>query len=240
MEKYNLISLAGILILMFSAWLISTDRRNINWRLICFGLLFQFVFACFVFLVPAGSRFFLFLNSIILSVLECASAGTEFVFGRLALAPGTFNAQGEASLGFFLAFQAFPAIIFFSALVSVLYYLRIMPLLIKGFAYIFTRFMRISGAESLCAASNIFVGVESALIIRPHLQSMTKSEICTVLTAGMSTVASSVLALYVMALQKTFPNIAAHLVSATVLSAVGALIMSKLILPEGDKSLDRD
>jgi concentrative nucleoside transporter, CNT family len=235
MDKYNLISLAGIFVLMGFAWLISSDRKNMNWRLLMWGVVFQFVFACFVFLVPAGSRFFLFINSIILEVLDCALAGTEFVFGRLALAPGTANSEGESSLGFFLAFQAFPTIIFFSALMSALYYLRIMPALIKGFAYVFTRFTRISGAESLCASSNIFVGIESALTIKPHLPSMTKSELCTVLTAGMSTVASSVLALYVMALQKTFPNIAAHLISATILSVPAALIMSKIILPEGEK-----
>ncbi len=235
MEKYNLISFSGIFVLMGFAWLISSDRKNMNFRLMLWGLVSQFVFACFVFLIPAGSEFFLFINSIILKVLGCALAGTEFVFGRLALAPGTVNAQGEASLGFFLAFQAFPTIIFFSALMSALYYLRIMPALIKGFAYFFTRFMKISGAESLCASSNIFVGIESALTIKPHLPSMTRSELCTVLTAGMSTVASSVLALYVMALQDTFPNIAAHLVSATILSAPAALIMSKIILPEGEK-----
>ena len=235
MEKYNLISLSGIFILMGVAWLISSDRKNMNWRLMLWGIVFQFVFACFVFLIPAGSSFLLFINSIILEVLECALAGTEFVFGRLALAPGTVNANGEASLGFFLAFQAFPTIIFFSALMAALYYLRVMPALIKGFAYFFTRFMRISGAESLCVSSNIFVGIESALTIKPHLPSMTRSELCTVLTAGMSTVASSVLALYVMALQDTFPNIAAHLVSATILSAPAALIMSKIILPEGER-----
>jgi CNT family concentrative nucleoside transporter len=206
-----------------------------NRRLLIWGVVFQFVFACFIFLVPAGSTFFLFINSVILEVLDCALAGTEFVFGRLALAPGTSNPGGESSLGFFLAFQAFPTIIFFSALMSALYYLRVMPSLIKGFAYVFTRFTRISGAESLCASSNIFVGIESALTIKPHLPSMTKSELCTVLTAGMSTVASSVLALYVMALQKTFPNIAAHLISATILSVPAALIMSKIILPEGEK-----
>ena len=235
MDKYNLISLAGIFVLMGFAWLISSDRKNMNWRLLMWGVVFQFVFACFIFVVPAGSTFFLFINSVILEVLDCALAGTEFVFGRLALAPGTANSEGESSLGFFLAFQAFPTIIFFSALMSALYYLRVMPALIKGFAYVFTRFMRISGAESLCASSNIFVGIESGLTIKPHLLSMTKSELCTVLTAGMSTVASSVLALYVMALQKTFPNIAAHLISATILSVPAALIMSKIILPEGEK-----
>ena len=235
MDKYNLISLTGIFILMGFAWLISSDRRNMNWRLMLWALVFQFVFAGFIFLIPVGSSFFLFLNSIIIRVLECALAGTEFVFGRLALAPGTMNVQGEPSLGFFLAFQAFPTIIFFSALMSALYYIKVMPFLIKGFAYVFTRFMRISGAESLCVSSNIFVGIESCLTIKPHLPKMTRSELCTLLTAGMSTVASSVLALYVMALQKTFPNIAAHLVSATILSAPAALIMSKIIFPESEK-----
>ena len=235
MDKYNLISLSGIFILAGFAWLISADRRNMNWRLMLWAIVFQFVFAGFIFLIPVGSSFFLFLNSIIIRVLECALVCTEFVFGRLALAPGTVNTQGETSLGFFLAFQAFTTIIFFSALMSALYYLKVMPFLIKGFAYVFTRFMKISGAESLCASSNIFVGIESALTIKPHLPNMTKSELCTVLTVGMSTVASSVLALYVMALQKTFPNIAAHLVSATILSAPAALIMSKIILPEGEK-----
>jgi len=105
------------------------------------------------------------LNDIVVSVLGAASAGAEFLFGRLALPPGTQNDAGGESLGFFLAFQALPTIIFFSALMSVLYYFNIMQRVIKGFSYVFTRSMRISGEESLSAASNIFVGVESALYI---------------------------------------------------------------------------
>jgi CNT family concentrative nucleoside transporter len=123
MDKYNLISLAGIFILMGFAWLTSSDRKNMNWRLLMWGIVFQFVFAGFIFLFPAVSTFFLFINSVILEVLDCALAVTEFVFGRLALAPGTVDSQGETSLDFFLAFQAFPTIIFFSALMSALYYL---------------------------------------------------------------------------------------------------------------------
>ncbi|MDQ7054615.1 MAG: nucleoside transporter C-terminal domain-containing protein [candidate division KSB1 bacterium] len=113
-----------------------------------------------------------------------------------------------------------------------LYYWNIMPRIIRGFAYVFTRFMRISGAESLAAASNIFVGIESALTIRPYLNDMTRSELCTILTAGMATVASNVLAIYVFSLQSQFPTIAGHLISASILSAPAALIMSKLLLPE--------
>jgi CNT family concentrative nucleoside transporter len=118
---------------------------------------------------------------------------------------------------------------------SILYFCGLMPLVIRSFASLFTRLMRLSGAESLCAASNIFVGVESALTVKPHLEQMTRSELCTVLTAGMATVASNVLALYVFCLHEQFPMIAGHLISASVLSAPAAIAMSKLLLPEDDE-----
>lgn len=217
------------------AWLISLNRRKMNWRVIGWGIALQLLFAIFVFRVPAGTKVFLFINKVVVKLLDSASAGTQFVFGRLALPPGAINAEGETSLGFILAFQAFPTIIFFSAVMAILYFYRILPLIIRGFAFVFTRLMRVSGAESLCAASNIFVGIESALTIKPHLGKMTRSELCTVLTAGMATVASNVLALYVFCLKDVFPNIAGHLVSASILSAPAALVMSKIILPETGK-----
>jgi CNT family concentrative nucleoside transporter len=169
---------------------------------------------------------------LVVKVLESATAGTNFIFGRLALPPGTVNQSGETSLGYFLAFQGLPTIIFFAALVGGLYYLRIMPLLIRGFAFVFSRLMRISGAESLSASSNIFVGIESALVVRPHLKDMTRSELTTILAAGMGTIASTVLALYVLYLQNLLPTIAGHLVSASFLSAPAAVVMSKLLVPE--------
>jgi CNT family concentrative nucleoside transporter len=180
-----------------------------------------------VFKVPAGTKLFLLVNDAVIKVIDAASAGTQFLFGPLALPPGT-----RGSPGFILAFQSLPTIIFFSALMSLLYYWKIMSVIIKGFAWIFTRLMRISGAESLCAASNIFVGIESAFTIRPHLADMTRSELCTALTAGMATVASSVMALYVFMLREQFPTIAGHLVSASILSAPAAIVMSKVIFPE--------
>ena len=214
------------------AWLFSSNRRNVNYRVILWAIVLQFIFAAFVFLIPAGAKFFLYLNGLVVSVLDSASAGVEFLFGRLALPPGTQNENGESSLGFFLAFQALPTIIFFSALISILYYFNIMQRVIKGFSYTFTKLMRISGAESLSAASNIFVGIESSLTIKPYLNDMTRSELCTVLTAGMATVSSNILALYVFSLQNQFPTIAAHLISASILSAPAAVAMSKLIVPE--------
>ncbi len=228
----HLVSFLGIFLLMAVAWAFSANRKVINWRVIGWGVGLQLLFAVFIFVVPLGSQFFLFVNSVVVKVLDSATAGTKFVFGRLALAPGTTNEQGETSLGFILAFQALPTIIFFASLMGLFYYIGIMPRLIRVFSRMFTKLMRISGAESLCAASNIFVGIESTTTIRPYLGNMTRSELCTILAAGMATVASSVLALYVFILQKDFPTIAGHLVSASVLSAPAAIVMSKLLLPE--------
>ncbi len=235
METYNLISFLGIFVMVFIAWLFSEHRRLINWRVVSWGITIQILFAVFIFLVPAGTKLFLFLNKVVVIVLDSAQAGTRFLFGRLALPPGAVNEAGETSLGYFLAFQALPTIIFFAALISALYYLKIMPLLIKGFSFLFTRLMRISGAESLAASSNMFVGVESALVIRPHLKDMTRSELVTVLSAGMGTIASTVLALYVFALRENLPTIAGHLVSASFLSVPAAVIMAKLIVPESEQ-----
>ncbi len=229
---HNLVSFAGIFLLMGIAWLFSANRKVVNWRVICWGTALQLLLAAFIFVVPAGSRAFLAVNDAVVAVLDSAQAGTRFVFGRLALPPGARNEAGEESLGFVLAFQALPTIVFFASVMGALYYLGVMPRLIRFFSRIFTRLMRISGAESLSVSSNIFVGVEANMTVLPHLAAMTRSELCTILAAGMATTASNVLALYVFLLQKQFPAIAGHLVSASILSAIAAVVMSKIVLPE--------
>lgn len=221
------ISALGLIGFMFIAWLFSVNKSSINWRVILWGLVLQLSFAAFIFLVPIGSRIFMAVNDFVVRVLECAARGSEFVFGILAKGPGE-----EGSIGFIFAFQALPTIIFFSALISLLYYWHVMPFIIRLFSRVFTRLMKISGAEALVAASNIFVGVESAFTVKPYIGRMTKSELCTMLTAGMATVGSNVLALYVFTLKGVFPTIAGHLVSASILSAPAAIIMAKLIYPE--------
>ena len=235
MEIYNLVSFMGIFVLVGFAWLCSSRRKVVNWRIVFWGIGLQLFFAVFIFWVPIGARFFLLVNKVVVAVLDTATAGTKFLFGRLAYPPGTMTEAGEPSLGNILAFQALPTIIFFAAIIGALYYLRIMPLLIRGFSYVFTRLMRISGAESLCASSNIFVGVESALVVRPHLKEMTKSELVTILSASMGTIASTVLALYVFYLQGQLPTIAGHLISASFLSAPAAVVMAKMLYPETEK-----
>ena len=229
---YNLVSFGGIFILMAFAWLLSANRKVVNWRVIIWGFILQMTFALFIFVIPAGANVFMFINDALVKVIDVASSGTRFLFGRLALPPGTTNEWGEESLGFIFAVQVLPQIIFFASLMAVLYYVGIMSWLVRIFAKIFTKLMKISGAESLCTSSNIFVGIESATTIRPYLERMTRSELCTVLTAGMATIASTVLAIYILILQKQFPTIAGHLVSASFLSAPAAIIMSKILLPE--------
>jgi CNT family concentrative nucleoside transporter len=232
---YNVISFAGIIIILAFAWSLSLNRKVVNWRVIIWGVVIQLVFALLIFVLPAGTRLFIFINDVVVRIVDVASAGTKFIFGRLALPPGTTDEWGGESLGFIFAFQALPTVIFFASLMAVLYYLGVMSWLIRIFSKVFTRLMRISGAESLCTSSNIFVGIESATTIRPYLEKMTRSELCTILTAGMATIASSVLAIYVMILQQQFSTIAGHLISASFLSAPAAIVMSKLLVPETEK-----
>lgn len=232
MTAYNLVSLAGIFVLAGVAWLFSSDRKTVNGRVLAWGIGLQLLVAFFIFVVPAGSKVFLWVNDAVTAVLGTSLAGVKFVFGRLAVPPGGVSDAGEPSLGYFLAFQGLPTIIFFAALLGALYYLGVMPFFVRLFARLFSRSMRISGAEALSVSANIFVGVESSLVVRPHLKDMTVSELGTIITAGMGTIASTVLAMYVLMLQKSIPTIAGHLVSASFIAAPASIVMAKLIMPE--------
>ncbi|MCC5834745.1 MAG: hypothetical protein JJU20_08445 [Opitutales bacterium] len=223
-------SLAGLFVIVGFAWMLSTHRSAVKPRIIAWGLGIQFLFAVLIFGLPFGERLFLFMNKFVANLLGYAEEGASFLFGPLAVPAGT-----EGSLGYMLAFQALPAVIFFSAIMGLLYHWKVMPWVIGTFARLFTRSMRVSGAEGVCATSNIFVGIESAMAIRPFLRNMTRSELCLLLTAGMATIASTVLGLYVLTLQSVFPDIAGHLVTASLLSAPAALVMAKVVYPETEQ-----
>lgn len=198
-----------------------------NWRVIGWGIGLQFLMAALIFTTAPSRAIFNWLNNGVVEIINAASQGQQFLFGPLATPPG-----GEGSVGFVLAFQALPLIVTFAALMRLLYHVGVMGRLVRAFAWVFSKLMRISGAESLCASANIFVGIESATTIRPYLAKMTTSELGLVLTVGMATVASSVLGLYVFQLQAIFPQIAGHLIAASLLSAPAAIVMAKIILPE--------
>jgi len=225
--KFQLISFLGFLALVLIASLFSADRRRINWRAIGAGLILQLVIGLVVFRLPLSRRFFILLNDLVIAVLEASKAGTTFLLGPLAIAAGE-----TGSIGFILAFQALPIAIFFSALVAALYHLRLMQPLIRIFARLFHRTLGISGAEALSSSSNIFVGVESALVVQPYLALMTRSELMLLLTSGMATVASTTLGIYVSLLSSSFPQIAGHLISASIISIPAAAVIAKILLPE--------
>jgi len=223
----HLISLAGFFVFAAVAWLLSANRRRVNWRTIAWGMGLQLVIGLLVFRMPGSQRVFVRLNDAVVALLDVTKSGTSFLLGPLAAAPGE-----PGSVGFILLFQVLPVAIFFSALTAALYHMRVLQILVRVCAKIFHRTLGISGAESLCSAANIFVGVESALVIRPYLAKMTRSELMIVLGSGMGTVASTTLGIYVAFLNKSFPQIAGHLLSASVISIPAIVVMAKLLLPE--------
>src|SRR5262245_5234209 len=223
----RLVSFAGFLALTLIAWLLSTNRKRVSWKTVGWWLGLQLLIGLFVFHLPGSQRVFVWANDVVLALIEASRAGTMFLLGPLAAAPGE-----PGSIGFILIFQTLPVAIFFSALTAALYHLRLLQQVVRLFARVFHRTMGISGAESLCGAANIFVGVESALVIRPYLDKMTRSELLTVLGTGMATVASTTLGIYVSFLNRSFPQIAGHLLSASILAIPALIVMAKLMLPE--------
>ena len=227
MQIYNLLSLIGIFGMLGVAFLLSENRKKVNFRTVWVGVGLQLAFGGFVFFTNIGKTIFEILNKLVTKLLSFADVGAQFVFGPLALPPGV-----EGSFGFIIMSQVLPLIIFFSALMAVLYHLGIMQKIISFFALIFTRFMKISGAESLCASTNLFVGFESVLTIRPYIDKLTHSELMVIMTAGMATIASSVFGAYVKLMTPHFPNIAGHLITASLMSIPAAVVIAKIMVPE--------
>ena len=228
---YRFIAFTGFLIVGVIAWL-TGKRIPVHWKTIAGSFVLAWVLGVLTFWLPWSRQALSWLNDVLIAILNVYQKGNIFLFGPLAIGPGQILPDGTASIGFVLAMQVLPAVIFFSAMVAGLYYLKIMPTIVRGFAWLFYRVMGISGAESLSASANIFVGIESSLTIRPYLARLTPSELLTVLTCMMATVASTVMAIYVIALQGVFPEIAGHLVSASIISIPCAILISKLTLPE--------
>jgi CNT family concentrative nucleoside transporter len=224
---HHAVSLVGFVIFAGLAWLFSVNRRRIAWKTIAWGVALQFVIGLIIFRLPVSQRVLLWLNNAVVVLLDASKSGSVFLFGPLAASPGE-----SGSVGFILVFQVLPAVIFFAAFTAMLYHLRVLQVFVRLFAILFHRTMKISGAESLSSAANIFVGIESALVVRPYLERMTRSELLLILTTGMATVASSVLGVYVAFLAGVFPQIAGHLISASILAIPACVVVSKLLIPE--------
>jgi len=220
----------GIFVLLGIAYAISEDRKNVNFRLIIWGLSLQLVFAISILKTPIGKPLFGFLDKSISKLISFSNEGSNFLFQSFVPEVG----YHDAMINF--AFRALPTIIFFSSLMAVLHHFGIIQFIIKWMAKIMQKTMKTSGPETLSVASNIFVGqTEAPLVIRPYISKMTKSELMVVMVGGFSTVAGGVLAMYVSWLSD-IPGIAGHLLAASVMSAPAALIIAKIIYPEIEKS----
>jgi len=232
MTSLNLVSLAGCLAIGFIAWAIGGFRRPVPWRTVVGSGSLMLTLGAIVFLVPLSRNLLVLANNAILGALASSTEGAVFLFGPLALSPGSSTPGGEPSIGFVLAAQVLPAVIFFAALMAILHYLRVIEPIVRFFGRIFHKTLKLSGAEALAGAIHIFFGVETATAVRPYLARMTQSELLTVLTCNLATVASTTLAIYVIFLRDAFPQIAGHLLSASVISIPAAVLVSKLMLPE--------
>ena len=219
----------GLFVMLAFAWLFSTNRRAISLRLVVVGVIMQVVLGLFT-LTPPGRFIFMHFNDLISGLLGFTGQGASFLFGQLSSPP--------TSLGAFFAFGVLPTIIFFSSLMAVLYHLGVMQRVVRVMARAMQKTMGTSGAESLSAAGNIFVGqTEAPLLVRPFLKNMSQSELMAVMTGGFATVAGGVMAAYVGMLQAVFPDIAGHLLSASIMSAPAALVVAKIMIPEPQPEL---
>jgi concentrative nucleoside transporter, CNT family len=241
----RLLSALGLVVMLMLAWLMSIDRRVIQWRVVLWGMGLQLLFALFILKTPLGVAIFAALNDVVLALLQFTNEGASFLFGNLvqrtvpvSSPEGTLGLVAETGASF--AFSVLPTIIFFSSLMTVLYHLGIMQAAVRGMAWVMMRTMRTSGAETLSAAGNIFVGqTEAPLLIKPFIERMTMSELMAVMTGGFATVAGGVMAAYVGMLVVYFPDIAGHLLAASVMSAPAALVVAKLMYPEREEPVTR-
>ena len=230
MTYLNFVSFFGIFGLCFVAWIFSEDRRIIPWRVIIWGIGLQLVLGYLVFQQPQTREFLRWFSGLLDSIFNAADTGANFVFGKnIVPLP---SKPADINLGYIFAFRALPAVIFFSGLMALLENLGIIQKIVDVFAKLFFWTMRLSGAEALSGAANIFVGIEAAIVVKPYLPKMTRSELCAILACCFGTAASSTLAIYVSFLKPVFPNILGHLVSASIIAIPACFVLSKIIVPE--------
>ncbi|KTF40850.1 NupC/NupG family nucleoside CNT transporter [Xanthomonas translucens] len=227
--------LFGLAVLIGITWLFSNNKRAVDWKLVATGLVLQIGFASLVLLVPGGREVFNWLGQLFVNVLSFVNEGSNFIFGSL---------MDTTSNGFIFAFQVLPTIIFFSALMGVLYHLGVMQAVVRVMAWAITKVMRVSGAETTSVCASVFIGqTEAPLTVRPYIPKMTESELLTMMIGGMAHIAGGVLAAYVGMLggsdtaQQAF--YAKHLLAASIMAAPATLVVAKLLIPETGMPLTR-
>ncbi|MEM8487295.1 MAG: nucleoside transporter C-terminal domain-containing protein [Bacteroidota bacterium] len=232
LAMYALRGLFGLAVLVGIAYLFSSDRKRINWRIVGIGIGIQLIFAVLILKTKPGFLLFDFIGRAFTKILSFTYEGSQFIFGPLGIPTST-----EGSMAFIFAFQVLPTLIFFGSLMAILYHLKIIQPLVKGMGYFMARALKVSGAESLATAANVFIGqTEAPLVVRPYVMGMTKSELMTLMAGGMATIAGGVLASYILFLGGDDPAaqavFAAHLLSASIMSAPAAIVVAKILVPE--------
>lgn len=227
--------LFGLAVLIGITWLFSNNKRAVDWKLVATGFTLQIAFAALVILVPGGRDVFDALGHGFVKVLSFVNEGSGFIFGSL---------MDTKNYGFIFAFQVLPTIIFFSALMGVMYHLNIMQAIVRVMAWAITKVMRVSGAETTSVCASVFIGqTEAPLTVRPYIARMTQSELLTMMIGGMAHIAGGVLAAYVGMLgggdpaQQAF--YAKHLLAASIMAAPATLVVAKLLIPETGTPLTR-
>jgi CNT family concentrative nucleoside transporter len=226
--------LFGIAVFLSIAVLFSTNRRAINWRLVGIGVGLQLIFALLVLKTGPGEALFDGIASLFRDLLNFTYDGTRFIFGEL----------GDPDEGQNFAFQVLPTIVFFASLMAVLYHLRIVQPLVRGMGWLMQKALGISGAESLSAAANVFIGqTEAPLVVKPYVERMTRSELMTLMSGGMATIAGGVLAAYISFLggesEASQVLFAKHLLSASIMSAPASIVVAKILVPETEEPVTR-
>ncbi|HEY0859721.1 NupC/NupG family nucleoside CNT transporter [Pseudoxanthomonas sp. F37] len=227
--------LFGLAVLIGIVWLFSNNRRAIDWKLVATGITLQIGFAALVLLVPGGREVFDWLGHGFVKILEFVKAGSGFIFGSL---------MDTEKFGFIFAFQVLPTIIFFAALMGVMYHLGVMQFIVRMMALAITKVMRVSGAETTSVCASVFIGqTEAPLTVRPYIPKMTESELITMMIGGMAHIAGGVLAAYVGMLGGGDPEqqafYAKHLLAASIMAAPATLVVAKLLIPETGTPLTR-
>jgi len=222
----------GLVLLGGIAWLASEDRGRVRLRLLLAGIGIQMTIGVLLLRLPGTQTLFIALNQAVMLLQEASEAGTSFVFGYLGGAEPPFEIVAPAN-GFILAFRALPLLLVVSALSSLLFYWRVLPLVVRGFSLVLERTLGIGGALGLATAANVFVGMtEAPLLVRPYLKDMSRSEIFALMTCGMATIAGTVMVLYASILAPVIPDALGHILVASLISAPAALTIALTMVPE--------
>ncbi|MCB2146115.1 MAG: nucleoside:proton symporter [Deltaproteobacteria bacterium] len=223
---------AGLVVFLLLAWLMGENRKQVSLKIVAVGISAQVIIGLILLKVPVFRQFFLVVNDGVMALEAATTAGTAFVFGYLGGGPLPF-VEAYPGAAFILAFRALPLVLVISALSALLFHWQILPLVVRGFSWCLRKTMGLGGAEGLGVSANVFVGmVESPLFVRPYLEKMTRSELFTLMTAGMATIAGTVMVLYASILGDVIPGVMGHILTASIISVPAAVTVAKVMVPE--------